>query len=117
MAKTAVDVIHRALRRLNIIAPGEDPDADIYQDALDEYKVFTEWMRQEFTRGNGWNYDSVDERYWTHIAGMLAGRLANVLPCSDSIAAKAKEGAAESERYLREQLARKPLRDTEVQYF
>ena len=115
--KTANDVVSRALRILNITAIGEAPDAGVYAIAEDEYKVFNEWGREEFERRWSWSYDMVDERYWTHVAAMLAGRLAYVLPCGEAAASRANSGAARSERYLREQLARKRLEPVEIAYF
>lgn len=114
--KTERDVIEKALMRLNIIAVGEEIDADLLAEAQDEYRVMHEWMRQEFRRGL-WGRDAVDERYWTHVAGMLAGRLADVLPVSDTRYQKAMAGAAKSENYLREQMDRRTIDAVEIAYF
>lgn len=117
MAKTEQDVITKALRRLNVIASGEMADADLYQEAVDEYRVFHEWGREEFRGKWSWNYNSVDDRYWTHVAAMLASRLIGAVPVSEAIQLKAERKAAESERFLREQLARRPLDVTPINYF
>ena len=115
--KTENDIITKALRRLNVIGAGESADADTYQDASDEYRVFHEWGRKEFPRSWSWNYDAVDDRYWTHVAAMLAERLIGVVPVGSERAQLVQMGAARSERQLREQFARKPLATTEVSYF
>lgn len=117
-AKTANDVIKRALRRINYIGDGEEVDADSYSDALAEYKVFHEWLRKEFPTKVGWGFDLVDDRYWTHVAAMLAGRVfVFAFPTSSKARQRAMEGADVAETMLREQFARSPLSRTKAEYF
>lgn len=103
MAKTAQDVITKALRRLNVIGRSETADGDIYAEALEDYEVFHNWGRAEYPRNWSWNYDAVDDRYWTHVAGMFAGRIALTLPVSESSRQRAIANAAEARRLLNQQ--------------
>lgn len=114
---TAQDVVLRALRRLNMVALGADAPADLYEDALEEYKVFHEWLRQEFGSRLSWSYDAVDDRYWTHVSAMLAGELSSLFSVGAGSRERAERGAVMSERRLREQLARKRTDTTEITYF
>lgn len=103
MSKTAKQVITKALRRLNYIALNEEADGDTYAEALEDYEVFHDWGRKHFRKNWSWNSDAVDDRYWTHIAGMFAGRLALSLPVSESARQRAIANAEVSERLLKEQ--------------
>lgn len=115
--KTQNDIVTRALRRIRRIASNETPAPDIYQEALDEYLTFHEWLRKEFGSQVSWNSDAVPDRYWTYVAGWFANDLASVIPVSEADKANAREGAAQAETRLREMLARKKLRTTEADYF
>lgn len=117
MTKTARDVVYKAMRRIGYISPEETPSPADCNEALEEYEGFHEWLVKEFPRQIHWNYDEVPVEYWTHIAGWFGGRLVNVLKVSPENKANAKEGAAESERYLREMLARKSLKTVMADYF
>lgn len=117
MAKTALDVVCKAMRRIGYISPEETPDPTDYNEALEEYEGFHEWLLKEFPRQIHWNNDSVPVEYWTHVAGWFGGRLTNVLKVSPEHKMNAKEGASESERYLREMLSRKSIKVTTADYF
>lgn len=116
MAKTANNVITKALRRLNLIARNEQADGDMYAEALEDYLVFHDWGRQEFPRNWSWQYDAVDDRYWVHVSGMLAGRLCETFPVSERQEARALRNAARSEIWLRQQF-RRTSEITQADYF
>lgn len=103
MSKTANQVITKALRRLNLIARNEQADGDIYAEALEDYQVFHNWGRAEYPRKWSWNYDAVDDRYWSHVAGVFAGELAMTLPVSESARQRAIANAAKSLTLLNQQ--------------
>lgn len=117
MTKTAKDVVYKAMRRIGYISPEETPDNSDYQEALEEYQGFHQWLLKEFPRQIYWNDDAVPVEYWTQIAGWFGGRLVNVLKVSPESKANAKEGAAEAERFLREMLARKTIKTVVADYF
>lgn len=117
MAKTQKDVIYKSMRRLNLIGANEEPDASDYQEALEEYEGFHEWLIKEFERQIKWDKDDVPEYIWTHVAGWFAGRLSDVLPAGEANQARAKNAALGSETYFREILARKAIKTVEVSYF
>lgn len=117
MSKTQKDVIYKSMRRLNLIGASEEPNPSDFQEALEEYEGFHEWLIKEFPRQIQWNKDQVPEYIWTHVAGWFAGRLADVLPSGETNQARAKNAAVASETYFREILARKTIKTVEVNYF
>ena len=115
MTKTANDVVTLALKRLQIIGAGESADGDDYADAYNEYLVFHEWGRDTWPRSWSWNAEAVDDRYWTNVAGVLAGRLLGVFPVSQETRANAEREAAKAETYLRQQFTKKPRTTVQMQ--
>lgn len=115
--KTELDVVYLAMRRANIIAIDEEPDANLYEVALDEYKGFHEWLNKEFTRSVTWSFDKVPDDRWVYVAGWFAGRLVDAIPVANETYARVKRGAENSEVYLREILARRTIKAAEIQWF
>ena len=110
--KTAQDVITHALRKMNVIAAGEEADADTYQTALDEYGVFHEWLMRDnervykATRGR-WDSNAVPSEIWTNVAGAFAGELIGTFPVSDTKAAKVVAASETAKSRIREWLQRR----------
>lgn len=117
MAKTERDIIYKAMRRLRVIGASEEPSAEDYSEALEEYEGFHEWLVKEFPRQIYWNKDNVPVEYWTYLAGWFAGRLSYVIPTGQENKQDALEAANASETFFREMLARKKLQVTPVDFF
>lgn len=109
MAKTAQDVITFALRRLNVIGNGETASGDIYDDALSDYLVFHEWGRSRYPRNWSWNYDAVDDRYWTNVAAIFAEQLIDGPGISEAARDRAVRGADRARLALHDQFSKTPL--------
>jgi hypothetical protein len=111
MTKTASDVIHHALRKLNIIGAGEQADADTYAMALDEYTTFHEWLMRDNervfkgTRGR-WSPGSVPDEVYTNVAAMFTREIVHTFPASDGKKAAIMDDATRAHGRLREWLQR-----------
>lgn len=109
--KTTSDVVTRALRILRVIGGTETPDGDVSDTATDEYTAMHEDMRVEYaglykSSRVSWNKSAVPEEYFAHVAGMLAGRLADIIPCSERGANAGRVAAARGDTAIRRRLAR-----------
>lgn len=117
MTKTARDVVYKAMRRIKYISPEETPDATDYNEALQEYQGFHEWLLKEFPRQIHWNNDSVPEEYWVHIAGWFSGQLMETLDVPSSQKGSFEQNSSKAELRLREMLSRKTLKPVQGMYY
>lgn len=109
MAKTAREVITEALRDLNYIDRTAQADGDIYEKAKGKYEVFHNWGRAMYPRKWSWSSDAVDERYWTQVVDLFAGRIALNIPVSESTRQRAIASAAEARTFLNQQFRHKKV--------
>lgn len=114
MTKTKGDIINRAARSFNYIGATETLEGDSYDMAEGEYDTLHEWGRAQFPKTWSWNINAVDDRYWTYVSGMLAGKLVHVLPTSDTGAQKARALAEQSLRFFNQQSSRSPRATVQV---
>lgn len=90
MAKTANDIVQKALRNLNVIASGETASDEDYQDAYEEYLVTHERLKEDATHQFGarrlyWGSNGVPDAIWTLVAAVLAVDLLRVFSVTDKI--------------------------------
>ena len=117
MAKTASDVVSKAMRRINYIAAGEAPDATDYNEGLQEYEGFHAWLLKEFPRDVHWSSDAVPDEYWTHVAGWFSAQLAETLNVADDNEGLIQAKAAKAELRFREMLARRTIKRVVGEYY
>lgn len=109
--KTTNDVVTLALQIMNVIGAGETPDADTYVIASSAYTALHADMRAEYAdlfkaARMSWNADAVPEDYFAHVAGLLAGMLVNLVPCSDTGRGRAQAAAETADIAIRNRLQR-----------
>lgn len=111
--KTSNDVVTLALQIMNVIGIGESPDGDQDAIATAAYTALHEDLKTDYadlyySARISWNSNAVPEEYYPHIAGILAGRLVEIVPCSQSGRDRALAAARTGDASIRRRLARNP---------
>lgn len=115
--KTVDDVVTRALEIMNVIAPGESADGDVFDIASDAYTALHEDIKTDYadlfySSRVSWNKGAVPEDYFMHVSGLLAGRLAEgAVKCSESGTARALAAARTADSAIRRRLSKNPNLD------
>lgn len=110
MTKTSLDIITEALRIINVADQNGSYPAEIKARADIRYAAMHEYLSSELKVG--WTAEDVPDKYQDHVSGILAGRLAKTIPSADFD--KARLIAAESEKELRQLLAKKPRKTVQL---
>lgn len=99
MAKTANDVVTKALRALNVIGSQETPTAEDSATALEDYTSFHNELMADLDntyrlKSAKWSKDSVPENVFSHVSQMAAFYMTSSFPVSSSVYGRVQAQAA-----------------------